>query len=200
MTAFLAGFGLSFSLIVAIGAQNAFVLKQGLMRQHVFLVCFICALSDALLISAGVWGFAAIIQSWPWFAVAAKYGGAAFLLVYGAKSFYSAYTSSHHLNAEGQDSQSAWQAVTMCLAFTWLNPHVYLDTIVLLGAVASPWAELKHWFAAGAVSASFIFFFGLGYAARLAAPLFAKPQAWKILEATVGVVMWLIAASLLLTA
>lgn len=194
---FLYGMGVSFSLIVAIGAQNAFVLKQGLKRQYVFVVCAICALCDALLISAGVFGFGALIAKFPLLISIAKYLGALFLFVYGSRSFYNALTQNHALIAQGQDSQSLWQAVMLCLAFTLLNPHVYLDTVILLGSIAAGFSD-KTSFAIGAISASFIFFFGLGFGARLLAPIFAKPISWRILDGLIGAVMWALAVMLLI--
>lgn len=193
----LMGMSVSFSLILAIGAQNAFVLKQGLKRQFVLIVCLICALSDAILISAGVFGFGRIISQFPLIITIAKYGGALFLFVYGAKSLISAYKHSESLIANGEDVGSLKQVIVMCLAFTWLNPHVYLDTVILLGTIASQFTD-KLAFALGAISASFIFFFSLGFGARVLQPVFAKPIAWKILDIIIGILMWGIAASLIL--
>ena len=133
MQAYLPGFALGLSLILAIGAQNAFVLKQGLKKQHVFLVCTICALSDAILISLGISGFGALVERFPIVEQIARFGGAAFLMVYAAMSFYSAYKTRHSLNPEGSAPESALKIALICLGFTWLNPHVYLDTVVLLG-------------------------------------------------------------------
>ena len=189
LSAALAGFSLAFSLILAIGAQNAFVLKQGLVRQHVFLVCAICALSDALLIAAGVAGFGALVAQFPLLETAARYGGALFLLVYGLLSFKSAATTDHALGLAEKAPASALKTAAICLAFTWLNPHVYLDTVVLLGSVSTQYGASRLYFALGAMTSSFVFFFSLGYGARLLAPLFRKPVAWKYLEVLVGVIM-----------
>lgn len=200
MATFLAGFALGFSLILAIGAQNAFVLKQGLRRQHVFLVCLLCAGSDALLIALGVSGFGAVVEEFPAVAVVARYGGAAFLLVYGALSFRAALGKAgapRTLSPAGEDATSRAQTLAICLAFTWLNPHVYLDTLVLLGSVSTQYADAV-WFGAGAAVASFVFFFGLGYGARLLIPFFQKPQSWKVLDFLIGIIMLSIAAALLL--
>ncbi len=194
---YLYGMSVSFSLILAIGAQNAFVLKQGLKRQYVFIVCLICALSDALLISAGVFGFGKVISQFPQVIEFAKYAGALFLLWYGAKSLYSALTQTQSLVAKGEDVVSLKQVVALCVAFTWLNPHVYLDTVILLGTIASQFAD-KLAFALGAMSASFMFFFALGFGARLLQPLFVKPIAWKVLDVMIGLTMWAIALSLVL--
>lgn len=196
--AFLYGLGIGFSLILAIGAQNAFVLKQGIKQQFVFTVCLICALSDSLLIFAGVFGFGETIKAYPWITQIARYLGAIFLLVYGLRSFYSAFTSQNVLVAQGKDKNSWLQAVLTCLAFTWLNPHVYLDTVILIGAISAQFPQDNTQFALGAIFASWLFFFTLGYGATLLRPLFANPNAWKILDILIGIVMWSIAISLLI--
>ncbi|MCK5665881.1 MAG: amino acid transporter [Thiotrichaceae bacterium] len=199
MHTFLTGFSISLSLILAIGAQNAFVLKQGLKGQYVLTVVLICGFSDAILISLGVSGFHVLLLQWPWLEVAARIGGAIFLLFYGALSFYSALSQSHGLTAANENSVlSLSKVVLICLGFTWLNPHVYLDTLVLIGSISSQYAGQKLAFSAGAVSASFIFFFALGYGAKFLRPVFLKPNAWKILEFLIGIVMWSIAFSLLI--
>ncbi len=196
MHAYLAGLGTSLSLIVAIGAQNAFVLKQGLLRQHVFATCAFCALSDALLISAGVLGAGAIAASAPWFLWAMRWGGAAFLLVYGARAFRAAWRGGEGLRA-GQGEVALGATMAVLAALTWLNPHVWLDTVVLLGSISSGWPD-KTGFLMGAVSGSVMFFFALGYGARLLAPLFARPVAWRVLDTLVGLVMWAIALGLII--
>lgn len=198
MQAMLFGFSLGLSLILAIGAQNAFVLKQGLRDEHLLLVCLICALSDALLILAGVSGFHLMAGAFPSLTVVARYGGAAFLFGYGIYSFFQAARAGQGLQPSEINSASAWQSALTCLAFTWLNPHVYLDTVVLLGSVSTQFGDRAGWFAGGAAAASFVFFFSLGYGARLLRPLFARPGAWRILDMLVGGVMWAIAARLLL--
>ena len=194
MTSALAGFWLGLSLIMAIGAQNAFVLRQGLRRQHVLAVVLTCALSDALLIAAGVAGFGALAQRLPWLEPAMRWGGAAFLMAYGARAFLSAWRGGQALDA-GTGAGGLRAALATCLALTWLNPHVYLDTVVLLGSVSAQYAARP--FAIGAMTASFVFFFTLGFGARLLAPLFARPAAWRVLDAGVGCVMWAIAALLI---
>jgi L-lysine exporter family protein LysE/ArgO len=196
MSAAVAGFGLGLSLIVAIGAQNAFVLRQGLLRQHVLAVVLICAVSDAVLISVGVAGFGALATALPWLEPVMRYGGVAFLAVYGFRALRSAWTSSGVLKASGE-AGSLKSALLTCLAFTWLNPHVYLDTVVLLGSISSQYPN-KLAFALGGITASFVFFFSLGFGARLLAPFFARPLAWRILDALVGALMWAIAVKLLL--
>lgn len=197
MTAALAGFTLGLSLILAIGSQNAFVLRQGIRRAHVLPIVLTCAISDALLIAAGVGGFGRLAELAPWFAPAMRYGGAAFLFAYGLISFRSAWRGNEGLSAEGQGVGSLPAAIGTCLALTWLNPHVYLDTVVLLGSVSAQYPGERLYFGAGAVVASFVFFFSLGYGARMLAPLFAKPRAWQVLDVVVGLVMWAIAFSLI---
>lgn len=197
MNAFLPGFALSLTLILAIGAQNAFVLRQGLRKSHVFWVCLACAVSDAMLIAAGVAGFGALGQALPWFEPVMRYGGAAFLIWYGARNAMSAWRGGGALEAEGINTQTLRGTILTLLALTWLNPHVYLDTVVLLGSISAQY-DNRLAFGAGAVSASFVFFFGLGYGARLLSPLFARPRSWQILDGLIAVTMWAIAAKLLL--
>jgi L-lysine exporter family protein LysE/ArgO len=199
LTGALTGFATSFSLILAIGAQNAFVLRQGLMQAHVFWVCLICAASDAILITTGVAGAGTIASAFPGAIAALTYGGAAFLFIYGAVTFARALNP-RTLSASARGANSLPAAVLTCLALTWLNPHVYLDTIGLLGAVSTSFHSLgpKVAFAVGATLASFVFFFGLGYGARLLAPVFARPRAWTILDIAIALIMWSIAASLVL--
>ena len=195
---FLIGFSLGLSLIMAIGAQNAFVLKQGLLKQHVLWLCLICAVSDALLIAAGVFGLGKWIESHPVFVLWMKYFGAAFLILYGLRSLYSAFKSSQSLLPDDQLSLSLKKSILLCLGFTWLNPHVYLDTVVLLGSISAQYTD-KLAFASGAMSASFIFFFSLGYGARLLRPIFANPKAWKILDGLIALIMFSLATLLLLS-
>ncbi|TPE45754.1 LysE/ArgO family amino acid transporter [Amaricoccus solimangrovi] len=191
---FIAGMMMSLSLIAAIGAQNAFVLRQGLRDQHLFAVCLTCALSDALLITLGVTSFAKVAELLPWLGPAMRFGGAAFLFCYGAKSLRSALRSTGALVADGAMEKRALSKTLMaCLAITFLNPHVYLDTVVLLGSVSARFEGSKLTFAAGAISASFLFFFGLGYGAIRLRPLFAQPLAWRALEGMMALVMWSIA-------
>ncbi|MFT5711707.1 MAG: L-lysine exporter family protein LysE/ArgO [Glaciecola sp.] len=193
----LAGFSLGMSLILAIGAQNAFVLKQGLKQQHVFVVCLICALSDAILISAGIAGFGVIVQKFPLIEQIARYAGAAFLFFYATVSFRTFFTTEHTLKAGGKEVTSTVTAALTCLAFTWLNPHVYLDTFILLGSISTQYDGQQLAFGVGAVTASFVFFFSLGYAAKLLIPVFKNPKAWKVLEFIIGFVMLALGISLL---
>ncbi len=198
MTAALTGFGTAFALILAIGAQNAFVLRQGLRKDHVFVVCLICALSDAVLITAGVLGFGAIVDLWPLFPTLMRFGGAAFLIGYALMRFYAAWSGSGEIDAGGK-AQPLMAAVLTCLALTWLNPHVYLDTLGLIGAVSTqfPWGPEKLAFGIGAIIASFTFFFSLGYGARLLAPIMGSARSWQILDVGIGVLMLWIAYMLL---
>ncbi|NBN76947.1 LysE family transporter [Microvirga tunisiensis] len=190
------GLLLSLSLIVAIGAQNAFVLRQGLRRQHVLAVCLTCALSDALLITLGVVALSAINEALPGFEPVLRYGGAAFLLAYGLRSLLSAWRGGNALALATDQTQGLAATLATLLAFTFLNPHVYLDTVLLIGSVASQYPGAEAAFGAGAAAGSFLFFFALGYGARLLAPLFARPSAWRILDGVIAVVMVLLAAKL----
>lgn len=198
LDAFLPGFFLSLSLILAIGAQNAFVLRQGLQRAHVFWVCLTCGLSDALLIGAGVAGFGSLAQLLPWFEAAMRYGGAAFLLWYGWCNARSAWRGGQALEAGGGVAQALWPTLATLLALTFLNPHVYLDTVLLIGSISAQY-DNRLAFGAGAALASLMFFFALGYGARLLAPLFARPRSWQVLDAVIALTMWTIAAGLLFT-
>lgn len=195
--AFSAGFFLGLSLIAAIGAQNAFVLRQGLLRQYVAAVCFACALSDAVLIMAGVAGFGALVIAAPWIAAVMTLAGCAFLAVYGIRSFFAAFRHKRQgLDPARADKASLKRTLLTCLAFTWLNPHVYLDTVVFLGSVSTGYGDRRFVFAAGAMTASFIFFFALGYGARFLAPLFARPVAWRVLDFLIGCIMLVLALKL----
>lgn len=194
----LTGFATGFSLILAIGAQNAFVLRQGLARQHVFALCLLCATSDALLITAGVLGFAAIIDAVPLLPQIMAWGGAAFLFVYGAMRLYAAYLGVYETHLAGK-SAGLWATLATAAAFTWLNPHVYLDTLGLIGAISTQY-DIKidrYTFGIGAVLSSYVFFFGLGYGARLLAPVMQSARAWRILDVIIGLVMWALAVKLL---
>lgn len=201
MSYVLQGLFVSFGLIVAIGAQNAFVLRQGLMRQHVFWVSFVCFLCDAVLLTAGVFGLGLITDSVPWFGVVLSLLGAIFLLAYGLLAFGRAYQGSSSLVAKDNPHTALTQTIAATLAITLLNPHVYLDTVVIVGGVAAPLAlSQKYMFLVGAWLASFVWFFGLGFGAIKLIPLFKKPQTWRILDIMIGCVMWFIAVSLLMSA
>jgi L-lysine exporter family protein LysE/ArgO len=193
----IAGLLLGGSLIIAIGAQNAFILRQGLLRQHVFILCLICALSDALLIGLGVAGLGAIIAGSGLLIALVTLGGAAFLAVYAVMALGRAISPSA-LHAARTAPGSLKAAVLMCLAFTFLNPHVYLDTVLLVGGLSGRYeGTARLAFAIGAMSASFIWFFGLGYGARVLEPLFAKPSAWRVLDGLIALVMAALSVSLL---
>jgi L-lysine exporter family protein LysE/ArgO len=192
---FLAAFGLGLSLIVAIGAQNAFVLRQGLRREHVGAVVATCALSDAILIAAGVAGFGTLSARLPWLGEAMRYGGAAFLIVYAALSLRNAWRGGETLTAAGPGTTSLRRTLITCLVLTWANPHVYLDTLALMGAVSAGYPDRLS-FTLGGATASACFFLALGYGARLLAPIFRRPVAWRWLDVGVALVMGGIAVGL----
>ena len=196
---FLQGLALSLGLIVAIGAQNAFVLRQGLRREHVASVVFFCAISDALLIAAGVLGMAQALGERPMLANALALAGAVFLAVYGWKALNRALQQNGLLAAEGGQGLSWASAMAQAAAFTLLNPHVYLDTVLLVGSIgAQQPAGLQVWFVAGASSASLLWFCALGFGARWLAPLFAKPRAWQVLDVLIGLTMWVLSGMLVM--
>lgn len=193
---FLTGLTMGLSLIVAIGAQNAFVLRQGLRKEHVLAVVLVCALSDAVLIVLGVSSFQKIAAIMPALDPLMRYGGAAFLFYYGAKSLFSAFTASTALATAGESKTDFTRTVITCLALTWLNPHVYLDTVILLGTISTQFAGYQTSFAAGAVTASFAFFFTLGFGARWLRPVFTRPVSWRVLDAIIAITMVAIALKL----
>ena len=196
---FLQGWALSLGLIVAIGAQNAFVLRQGLRREHVASVVFFCALSDALLIAAGVLGMAQALGESPMVANVLALAGAVFLAVYGWKALRRALHQNGLLANEEGEGLSWASAMAQAAAFTVLNPHVYLDTVLLVGSIgAQQPADLQVWFVAGASSASLLWFCALGFGARWLAPLFAKPRAWQVLDILIGLTMWALSGMLVL--
>ena len=197
---YLQGFAIGLSLIVAIGAQNAFVLKQGLKKQAVFWVCFVCALSDSILVVLGITGFATVIQLYPELVGFAKWAGAVFLLWYGLQHAIQAFKSNQSLHAGSQNEIKLSKIIIVCLALTWLNPHVYLDTVILIGSISTQFEQTKLYFALGVITASWFFFFSLGYGARVLIPVFANPQAWKVLDVVIALIMWSIAISLIMTA
>ena len=191
------GFALGGGLIIAIGAQNAFILRQGLLREHVFLLCLVASLSDAILIALGVAGVGALVQATPGFLFFVTLGGALFLIIHGLIAWRRVF-STEAMEVSRNGATSLKTALSTLLAFTFLNPHVYLDTVVLLGSISGQHiGEARLAFATGAMVASFVWFFGLGYGARWLTPLFAKPMAWRILDGIIGSVMFLIAASLI---
>ena len=196
--AFARGFATGGALIIAIGAQNAFVLRQGLKREHVLAVVLVCALSDALLITLGVAGLGTLVQQSPALLNAARYGGAAFLFGYGVLAAQRAWRAGAMV-LPPSTPLSLRAAIATCLAFTYLNPHCWLDTVVLVGSISSQQPDgLRAWFGVGATTASFVWFFALGYGARLLDGVFKKPLAWKLLDGIIALVMWSIATSLVL--
>lgn len=221
-----AGLGLGFSLIIAIGAQNVFVLRQGIRREHVFVVAAICTISDALLIVAGVGGMGAMLQAVPWLVGVARWAGAIFLVGYavlaarralrgtdaglvveeaeagpsGIAASAAAARGTATTTATRPAGTALLPVVLTCLALTWLNPHVYLDTVVLLGSVGATHGDARWTFALGAAIASAVWFFGLAYGARLLGGVLASPRAWRVLDGIIAVVMLAIAASLVLPA
>lgn len=198
LSVFFTGLGLSLGLIIAIGPQNAFVLRQGLRGDHVLAIALTCALSDAGLILLGITSLGWITAALPWLEPAMRYGGAAFLFWYALRSLRSAWRSEAALQvAEAGGSPLATTLLT-CLALTWLNPHVYLDTVVLLGTISTRFPEARAEFAAGAVTGSFLFFLTLGYGAAFLRPLFARPVAWRVLDVVIALVMASIALRLLI--
>ncbi len=194
---FLTGFAMSAALIVAIGAQNLFVLRQGLKREHVGPIVLLCGSVDALLIAAGVGGVGALLGAMPQLTMALTIGGALFLGWYGVKAFQR-MMAPEAMSVSDQASVTLGRALAATAAFTFLNPHVYLDTVLLMGAAgaAQPMA-LRPVFVAGAACASFSWFTALGYGARMLTPLFARPSAWRVLDAIVGATMLTLAASLI---
>lgn len=193
----LKGFSTSASLIVAIGAQNAFVIRQGLQRHHLLPTALVCSLLDAALISLGTLGFGQLITAYPLFVQLSKYFAVLFLFVYGVISLRSAFKRKS-LCSEAVKKVSLKKTLIILLALALLNPHAYLDTVVLLGAIASqqPLYE-QPYFAIGAISASFVWFFALTYCSRLFTPLLAKPTSWKIIDILTALTMWGIGATLL---
>lgn len=191
----LEGFATGASLIIAIGAQNAFVLKQGLIRDHVFATAFFCALTDAILITIGVGGFGQIVSLNPLLLSLTTWGGGiSFLTYYGGRSFYAVF-SNHHLDVRLSSKHLSLKTTLLTLtALSFLNPHVYLDTVVLLGSISAQFQEKDRFlFASGAILASFLWFFTLCYGARFLTPLFRKPISWKILDFLIGCTMFGIA-------
>ncbi|HWI31868.1 MAG TPA: LysE/ArgO family amino acid transporter [Microbacterium sp.] len=209
MTSLLAGLAVGLSLIVAIGAQNVFVLRQGIRREHVLAVVLVCAVSDAVLIGAGVMGIGYALQAVPWLIDAARWLGAAFLIGYGLLAARRAGKPAGEGLVATADDESPTRTgagggvatvvvvarpalaptVLTCLALTWLNPHVYLDTVFLLGSIASTYEDQRWLFAAGAVAGSVAWFFGLGFGARYLGQWLRSPKSWRILDAIIAAVM-----------
>jgi L-lysine exporter family protein LysE/ArgO len=197
VSSYLAGLGLGLSLIVAIGAQNLFVLRQGIRREHVFEVAAVCALSDAVLIALGVGGLSAVTGALPWLVVVVRWAGAAFLIGYGLMAARRALRpSGPTVAADGPVATTRRAVLLACLAFTWLNPHVYLDTVFLLGSVASTHGDARWLFALGAATGSFTWFFGLAYGARHLSRWLTGPTATRWLDGFVAAVMLVLGVSL----
>ena len=194
----LTGYFTAFSLILAIGAQNAFVLRQGLLRSHVFIICLFCSVSDAILIAAGVLGFGEVAKLYPTFPTILALAGAAFLLFYGFTRFRAALSGDYAMELAGEGLPLG-AAIGVVFACTWLNPHVYLDTLGLIGAVSTRFPDNTLAFGIAAATASFSFFFALGYGARLLAPVMTSARAWQVLDGLIGTVMWAIAAGLIVS-
>ncbi len=194
------GFFTSISLILAIGAQNAFVLRQGLLRSHIFPLCLFCALSDAILITAGVAGFGYIVNLAPWVPKVMALGGAAFLILYGATRLYAVWVGEYDLKI-GSKATTMWSTLGVAAALTWLNPHVYLDTLGLIGAISTQYIEVNQKWAFGLAAAlsSFVFFFSLGYGAQFLTPYMKSTYTWRILDLIISIIMFAIAAKLLLS-
>jgi len=193
--AILPGLLTGLSLIVAIGAQNAFVLRQGLRRKHVFVIVLICALSDALLIALGVLGLGSLIEALPWLLEVIRWVGVAFLVWYGSSSLRR-FIKQDSLKAAESSVGSLREAVLTTLALTFLNPHVYLDTVIFIGGIANQFGDQKWWFVLGAITASFLWFFSLGFGASKASVLVSKPVFWKILDVFIAAVMFSLAITL----
>jgi len=192
MLAFLPGFFASLGLIVAIGAQNAFVIRQGLKRQHVLAVVAICALADAALIALGIAGLGAIIQGVPWLLESVRWFGVAYLTWFGIKSVRSAFQN-QTMDTSGNEAGSLKKAVLAVLGFTFLNPHVYLDTVILLGSISNQFAEDRWIFGFGAMTASVVWFSTIGFGARAASRFMSKPIFWRVLDSLIAIVMFAIA-------
>ena len=195
MSSVLPGLLTGLSLIVAIGAQNAFVLRQGLTRNHIGVVVAICAASDALLITLGVSGVGAVVREHPTALAVLRWVGAAYLLAYGLRSLWSARRP-HGLDPLAGRAAGRRRVVATTLALTYLNPHVYLDTVLMLGSVANQYGSDRWWFAAGAVAGSVLWFTALGFGARAAAPVLRRPATWRVLDVAIGAVMIVLAVRL----
>lgn len=197
-SSFFKGMAMGGGLIIAIGAQNAFLLRQGIQRQHVLLCAAACIVGDILLISLGAGSVGRLVASTPWLLGAIRIGGALFLLEYGRRAAWSAWRGQDQaLQAASSAVNEAGPALRAAIALSLLNPHAWLDTVVLLGAIGAQQPEHgRAWFSAGAMTASLLWFSALAVGARLLAPVFANPRAWRVLDGLIAVTMWAIAASL----
>ena len=190
--AFVSGFLLSLSLIFAIGPQNAFVLRQGLMRQHVIPIAIFCAVSDVILITLGVFGFGSIISEVEWLSSYMFIIGGIWLTGYGLLRLRDAYICDSYLEASSLEEKDLKLALTNCAALTWLNPHVYIDTLVLIGTVSTQFED-TYQFGLGACLASVIFFFSLALGARALSPLMKSRKAWQSLDVIIAIIMFILA-------
>ena len=198
LAAAIAGFLTSAGLIIAIGAQNAFVLRQGLQRQHVGLVVTICTLSDIALILCGVIGIGAMVQQWPALLQALRFGGAAFVGWYALSAAWRAWRGDTALTLGREQESNRRRVVLTCLAFTFLNPHVYLDTMVLIGSISTRYPEdARGAFSLGACLASVAWFSALGFGSRLLQPVFRNPTAWRVLDGSIAILMFVLCLLLL---
>lgn len=190
--------GIGGSLIIAVGAQNAFVLKQGIKRAYPLPIALLCSIIDALMITAGVAGLGHIIEAFPTIKHVASFGGAAFLIWYGANALKASFVTKGMEMDHAQNADSLRKAILTTLGISLLNPHLYLDTVVLLGSISTQFEDAhRPWFGAGAVLASFIWFFSLSFGARLLAPIFSRPAAWRYLDRFIWLTMWSIAAAII---
>ncbi len=196
LSIFLTGVLTGLALIVAVGAQNAFVLRQGIRGEHVLPVIVVCMLSDVVAITAGVAGFGVVLERWPAVLPVAQVGGGLYLLAFGVQSAMRAWRPVA-LDAEGGSSMTVRRAVLLTLALTWLNPHFYLDAILMLGTVANSFDDQRWWFCAGALAASAVWFPTLGFGARALRGVFARPSAWRVLDSGIAVVMGALGVGLL---
>jgi L-lysine exporter family protein LysE/ArgO len=195
--AFISGFLISISLILALGPQNVFVMRQGLLRSHVFAACLVCSISDALLIGAGVLGVGLFLSEMEELAIWMSIGASIFLIFYGCLRIKSALDPKG-LEVGDDESQDLWPTILAGLAFTYLNPHVYVDTLLLIGGASSSYAgDEKLMFGIGAATASFVFFFSLGYGAKQLSPILNNPESWKIIDLFIAGVMFTVAGILL---
>lgn len=198
MENFIQGFLICAGLITTIGAQNAFLIKQALLKQHTFLLCSLFFLCDCMLFAVGIFGLGSLISQTPIATIALAFIGGLFLFIYGIKSFISAYQGNIALQLEKGAIQSLKKTLLIALAITLLNPHVYLDTVVIIGGIAGTLSpESKLFFLLGTSLSSGLWFFGVGYGARLLIPFFQKTITWRILDFTTGIIMWGIAFGLI---
>jgi L-lysine exporter family protein LysE/ArgO len=197
-SAFTTGFALSATLIIAIGAQNAFVLRQGIRKEHVAPIVAFCAIADLLLIAVGVAGLAGILGDSPTLVASLTIAGSAFLVWYGVRALHRALVPQTLRAATGNEPLSLGNAMAQAAGFTLLNPHVYLDTVLLMGSIGTRQPpDLRIWFVGGAACASGVWFTTLGFGARLLAPIFARPRAWQVLDTLVGLTMLFLAVVLI---